>query len=172
MAPRYFFTADEHYGHRNIIRYCNRPFASVGEMNEALIKNHNAVVTARDIVIHAGDTFWGPRKRFAERILPHLNGSHIFLRGSHDDVPKDVATMWEQAIGDDYVVVCHYAMRTWPRSHYGSIQLFGHSHGKLVVPEDALQMDVGVDCCNYTPVAYEQVLAALDAKIKKRIVRW
>jgi len=51
----YFFTADEHYWHKNIIEYFNRPFHSVEEMNEALITKHNEVVSERDSVVHVRD---------------------------------------------------------------------------------------------------------------------
>ena len=80
----YFFTADEHYGHRNIIRYCNRPFNSVEEMNETIIKNHNEVVKKDDRVIHAGD-FTLANNDYAARIISRLNGVHTFLIGSHDN---------------------------------------------------------------------------------------
>lgn len=55
----YYFTADEHYGHKRIIEYSNRPFETVEEMDETLINNHNSVVNVNDTVIHAGDfTLW------------------------------------------------------------------------------------------------------------------
>ena len=47
----YFFTADEHYCHKNIIKFCDRPFSDVSHMHEVLITNHNAVVRENDIVI-------------------------------------------------------------------------------------------------------------------------
>ena len=52
---KYWFTVDEHYGHANIIDFCNRPFLTVEEMNEAIIGNHNALVRPGDIVVHGGD---------------------------------------------------------------------------------------------------------------------
>ena len=45
-----FFTADEHYGHGQVIAYCQRPFASLEEMDEALIERHNALVKKKDLV--------------------------------------------------------------------------------------------------------------------------
>ena len=79
----FWFTADQHFGHKKIIEYCQRPFASVEEMDEVLIANHNDVVCDGDIVIHGGDFAFGNKDRalgFADR----LSGNHIFLRGSHD----------------------------------------------------------------------------------------
>ena len=78
----YFFISDEHYGHKNIIKYCNRPFNSVEEMDEALIRRHNLLVSTDDIVIHAGD-FTLKKKQKADYYISCLNGKHIFLRGSH-----------------------------------------------------------------------------------------
>jgi len=54
-TPTFFFTADEHYGHTNIIRYCDRPFGSVEEMDTEIIERHNKFVGSQDVVIHAGD---------------------------------------------------------------------------------------------------------------------
>jgi len=51
----YFFTADEHFGHANIIKYCNRPFKNTDEMDSVIIERHNEVVKEDDIVVHAGD---------------------------------------------------------------------------------------------------------------------
>jgi hypothetical protein len=49
----------------------------------------------------------------------------------------------------------HYAFRVWNHSHHNSWNLYGHSHGLL--PGNSQQLDVGVDCWNYTPCSYEQV---------------
>jgi len=147
-----FFTSDEHFGHANIIKYCNRPFKSVEEMDEELIRRHNLVVSNQDVVIHVGD--------FTTRYEPSiyvckLNGHPVFLKGSHDKWLHDTPTIWEGTIDGQYIVACHYAMRVWPRSHYNSWQLYGHSHGKL--EPIGKQWDVGVDNNNFTPVSFEQL---------------
>ena len=66
---RIFFTADTHWGHRNIIRYCQRPFADVDEMNEALITNWNSTVGKDDIVFHLGDFAMGGSAEWSTPIL-------------------------------------------------------------------------------------------------------
>ena len=148
----YWFTADEHYGHFNIIRYCNRPFSSVEEMDNCIIQNHNAMVSTSDTVIHVGD-FTLERKERAALYIKQLKGNHTFLQGSHDYWLKNSIQMWERTIEGIYVVAFHYAMRRWPKSHYGSIQVYGHSHGKL--PPEGLQYDVGVDNNSFCPVSFE-----------------
>jgi len=161
----YFFTSDEHYGHTNIIKYCDRPFSSVKEMDEELIKRHNEVVKSGDIVIHAGDFTLRKTEREVMNYIRRLNGSHIFLRGSHDywmnfnDVFHEIK---EIEISGNYIVICHYSMRVWPRSHYNSWNLFGHSHGKMEGAGKA--MDVGVDTHNFYPYSFEEIKRIMETK--------
>lgn len=79
-----FIISDTHFGHENIIRYCNRPFRTVEEMDEAMIKNWNAVVTNKDVVIHLGDFCLTNKERCIE-ILNKLNGKKILIKGNHDN---------------------------------------------------------------------------------------
>ena len=79
----YFFTADEHYGHKSIIKLCKRPFSSVEEMDEAIIERHNSVIKKDDEVIHLGD-FTLEKRSIANAYLEKLNGNHVFIAGSHD----------------------------------------------------------------------------------------
>jgi len=155
----YFFTADEHYDHENIIKYCNRPFTSVYGMQEILIANHNRVVTKYDITVHAGDFSF--TEECAKKIIPRLNGNHIFVIGSHDKWLKNTAKqIWEKKIEGVHVVVCHYAMRTWTKSHRNSWQFYGHSHGRLA--PDGKQWDVGVDNNNFSPVSFEKLVQIMS----------
>ena len=155
----YFFTADEHYGHTNIIKYCNRPFSSVEEMDEMIISNHNKVVGDEDITVHVGDfCLIDNTKLVFTKYVHRLKGIHIFLRGSHDrwlNTLHNIHEIWEKKIDDQPIVACHYAMRVWPKNHYNSWLVFGHTHGKLA-PEGK-SWDVGVDSNNFTPVSFEQL---------------
>ena len=53
-----YFTSDTHFQHGNIIKFCNRPYSNVEEMNNAIIENWNSVVGPNDIVFHLGDFAW------------------------------------------------------------------------------------------------------------------
>lgn len=154
-----FFTADQHYGHANIIIYTNRPFASVEEMDEELIRRHNEVVGPNDTVTHAGDFTLAP-DHIAQRYLRRLNGKHNFIMGSHDRwlenrYSSPAPYMVQMQLGKVALTVCHYAMRTWHKSHYNAWQLYGHSHGKL--EPIGKQWDIGVDNNNFYPVSFEQL---------------
>ena len=77
-----YFTADTHFGHYNVIRFCDRPFASAEEMDEAMIQNWNGRVTGNDTVYILGDMFF--RSTNAEEILKRLKGKKRLIVGNHD----------------------------------------------------------------------------------------
>jgi len=170
-----FFTADSHFQHGNIIRYCSRPFASIKEMDDALFRNWTAVVQPDDTVYHLGDVAFGD----AERALPRLRalpGKKYLVPGNHD-MPGTLAILSEvfkilPALTEISVPVtrtskhvrlalCHYAMKVWNNSHQGGrIMLHGHSHGRL--PGSNLSLDVGVDVWSFYPASLEDILKGLE----------
>lgn len=77
-----YCTADLHFWHANIIRYCNRPYATVEEMNEALIENWNETVGPEDSCYVLGDFAFAIRA--VETITPRLNGKKYLVPGNHD----------------------------------------------------------------------------------------
>ena len=78
-----FFTADHHFGHANIIKYCDRPFSDVDEMNLALVERHNDVVGPDDEVWVLGDVAMGNRAETL-RYVGRLHGRKILIPGNHD----------------------------------------------------------------------------------------
>lgn len=172
-----WFTSDNHWGHENIIKYCKRPFLGVTEMDEAMIKNWNSVVQPNDTIYHIGDVSFYRDHTKTANILRRLNGRKIIILGNHDvdrdGVPHPVfKEFFEQVhsfgleikIEKQRIILCHYAMKVWNRSHRESWQLYGHSHGTIPDPIDALQLDVGVDCHNYTPISFQQVKRLMSKK--------
>jgi calcineurin-like phosphoesterase family protein len=169
-----FFTADTHFGHENVIRFCNRPYSSASEMDKKLIENWNQSVDPNDIIYHLGDfTLLG--KKQAKDYFQQLNGRIHVIPGGHDrrwigkgtyrsgsghtvSILPPLHTI-KVSLPDSgqpqLIVLCHYSLRVWDRSHYGSWHLYGHSHGNLPPLENSL--DVGVDCWDYSPVSLENI---------------
>lgn len=179
-----YFTADTHFGHTNIIKYCNRPYASTEEHDAALINNWNFVVGAKDIVFHLGDfAFFKNKYDFVETIHC-LNGTINFVWGNHDkqlkkylDYIKTNCADKFNILGDYYrikaktfgweqdIILMHYAMRVWDKSHHGSWHLYGHSHGTLPDDPHARSIDVGVDCHNYCLIEFNEIKKIMDKKL-------
>lgn len=162
-----FFTADTHFGHKNVIAMCNRPFSSVEEMDEALIRNWNKKVRPFDTVYHLGD-FKLRAGASIRKYLDRLHGKVHLIRGNHDHKAgkldlagfASVDDLLLLKYGQRRVVLCHYAMRIWPEKHYGAIMLFGHSHGAL--PPLGRSFDVGVDSQGFKPISLEEVYFRAD----------
>ncbi len=141
-------------------------------MNDCLIENNNQLVKDKDTVIHGGDFSLGSVPATID-VLKRLKGKHILLKGSHDrpitriikkenykDLFEYGGEIYELNIGNIHIVICHYAMRTWPRSHYNSWQLYGHSHGKL--GPIGKQWDIGIDNNDYKPIFFDQLKEIMD----------
>lgn len=163
-----YFTADPHFGHQNIIKYCNRPWKYWDEMDEALIENFNSVVTDKDVVYLLGDiAFHKPVQDYMGRLR---GKEHHLIMGNHDKMVHcmnmfhSISQVKALNIkGIPNIWLSHYAHRTWPASHYGSIHLFGHSHGMLHIEPGAKCIDVGVDAWNYKPVSLDEIIEYIKA---------
>ena len=165
----HYITSDEHMGHRNIIKYCNRPFDDVQEMDETIIERHNEVVRDGDTVIHAGDYTLQPTKERAEQYIRRLNGHHIFISGSHDRWlgKNHPIQIYERKFNGILFVVCHYALHVWAQSHYGSYMLYGHSHSGLSHTDKepiGKVLDVGVDGHNFYPWSVDEIIEHMKTK--------
>ncbi|HTF69015.1 MAG TPA: metallophosphoesterase family protein [Edaphobacter sp.] len=169
-----FFTSDTHFGHENIIKFCNRPFANVAEMNEAMIERWNAVVGEKDVVYHLGDFACRIKPDEVAEIASRLNGYIYFLTGNHDDethrafnrghLPNFslLPLYYEAEIEGQKIVMCHYGMRTWHHDLRGTWHLYGHSHAGL--PPLGKSCDVGVDAWDFTPIEFSALKAFMDAR--------
>jgi calcineurin-like phosphoesterase family protein len=168
-----YFTSDLHLDHANVIKFCDRPFAHVDQMNSALIKNWNGIVAPNDDVWVNGDFCFGDFDKW-QMYCNMLKGNKFLIRGNHDRLQDgQIIKAGFSAVYDLHVlkhnhqkyVLCHYAMRTWPSSHKGSFHLYGHSHGDI--PDYGLSFDVGVDANDFKPVSIDQVDQRMLVKIKE-----
>ena len=159
-----FIIADTHFGHENIIRLCNRPFANVGEMDRVMRDSWNAVVRHDDDVIVVGDFAHRMPSDKLRTLFDSLRGRKHLIVGNHDDhntlalpwssLPRDVAYM---SVDNTRVVMCHYAWRVWPGIRKGALMLHGHNHGRI--PGNQQSADIGVDVLGFAPVRLKQITA-------------
>ena len=147
-----FFTADTHFFHYNIIKYCQRPFIDEFQMNEVIKNIWNNQVKKGDLVYHLGDvSFGGIAETF--RLLAELNGEIILILGNHDKIIKEndiflerfknITDYLEIEINKKFVVLSHYPMLQWNYAQRGSYHLYGHTHGSVKIKGKAF--DVGID---------------------------
>ena len=131
---RNFYIADTHYGHNNILKYDNRPFMSVEEMDRALIRNWNNAVSPEDRVYILGDFSWYDKKSTG-KVLDELNGTKILIIGNHDHVTDKLKDKFaarydclEINDGGKTVILSHYPIPFWNKQFYDSVHLYGHVH--------------------------------------------
>jgi calcineurin-like phosphoesterase family protein len=167
--------ADFHFGHANIIRYCNRPFATVEEMDQAIVERLNASVKRDNVLYFLGDFYVeAQQKIFAYRRRIHCK--KIFAVPANKD--KQACKLKEEfswldnlaevPIHGQSIVLCHCALRVWNRFNRGSWHLYGHSHGRLPEAPNSLSMEVGVDTHNFRPWHCDEIA---DIKTKKAEAR-
>ena len=176
-----FFTSDTHFGHGNIIQFCDRPFSSVEEMDYNLIKNWNEKVPTDGLVFHLGDFGWGGYQEY-KKIRGQLNGKIILIKGNHDfrngcQSEAQYNELFEYTtqqllieIEGRKIYLNHVPFLCYGgtyRDPKGLVyQLFGHVHSKVNAKGQDIerlkylfptQYDVGVDNNNYTPISWKEV---------------
>ena len=158
-----WFSADFHLSHVNIIKYSNRPFKSIEEMDQALINNLMNHVNSGDVLYYLGDLTF--KEKIAQDFFELTKNIEIhYIIGNHDsqeviklarDHCSSVSNLMDIIIERQPITLCHYAMRVWNKSHFNAWQLFGHSHSKL--SPLGKQYDVGVDNNNFCPISFTQL---------------
>lgn len=178
------FYSDPHFGHTNIIGYCERPFSDIEEMNRELVHRYNAMIKPDDAVIWLGDCFFKDDPDKYRSILMEMAGTKLLIPGNHDRSDQEMAEL-----GFDFVLasgsggtreaLMYIAGRTCRLSHYpygyvsepvdkpdkyraqrpkrreGEILIHGHTHAKDKV--NGVMINVGVDAWNYGPATYREV---------------
>lgn len=163
-----FITSDHHFNHINIIKYCNRPFKDVNEMNKELIKKWNGVVKPNDIVYHLGDFHLGHKDEI-KRVVSQLNGKIFLIRGNHDR--NTVSTYTEAGLTvlknapiilEDYKIILSHRPLLDSIIPENFINIHGHIHNhkleddydtNLYSPEKHL--NVSIDVTNFKPMQFK-----------------
>lgn len=175
--------SDTHFGHANILNFIDsrtglkvRDFASVDEMDECMLDNWNAVVKPGDKVYHLGDVFFGDRSRFT-KFWPKLNGSKNLIVGNHDDIKYLAAggffkqVYLERKFKDERLHLSHIPLHQSqheagvPGSGKLYVNVHGHIHGNP--SPEGRYINVSVEAINYTPVAFEDIVAQAKVLLEK-----
>ena len=152
-----WITADTHFNHKNIIKYCNRPFETVEKMNEIMIENWNKCVRKDDIVFHLGDLGFGKQENL-KPIIDRLNGKKYLIQGNHDRLTKtqykELGFEWikykSYMFLSDVKILFTHRPPIWSQNIDSNLlYIYGHVHGKG--SNKINQIDIGTDTNNFTP---------------------
>jgi len=167
--PRLFFSSDHHFSHVNMIKYENRPFKSVEEMNEKLIFNHNQRITDNDVCIFLGDLYLrggkeGGRLHYLD-FLNRMNGRITIIKGNHDFHSNHIIDPIQKATlsVSGLRVLCVHDPINGDTMH--DVIIHGHLHSKSFLMEFhknnkiALCVNVGVDVpeWKFRPVPWTKI---------------
>lgn len=158
------FTSDTHFGDPRVLRIDRRPWMDLATHDNALVERWNAAVAPSDEIWHLGDFCFAKPADRAATMLARLNGVKHLIVGNNDGPATLEAEGWtsirtyaEIHLEGRHLVLCHYPFRTWNQMGKGSIDLHGHSHGRLKpLPR---QIDVGVDAQDFRPATLAELLA-------------
>lgn len=185
-----YFTSDTHFHHENILKFCNRPFSDIQEMDNKLVENWNSVVSEDSLVFHLGDFAWGGYNAW-KHVRDRLNGEIILIKGNHEEKNMTqtaerelfslVAYQVKIRVEDRAVYLNHYPFLTYAgvyRIEKDMVwQLYGHTHSgplssngkdmsrlEMAFPT---QYDVGVDNNSFRPISWNSVKEIINAQVAK-----
>lgn len=186
-----WWTSDTHFSHRNIIRYTDRPFSGVDDMNSVMIGRWNERVAADDTVWHLGDLALGSDFQRQLELTASLNGTRLLVPGNHDRVASffeggDKRAQWwsafedagwrimpeefEHEIAGRAVLVSHFPYAGDSHSSHDRYPEqrpidrglpLLHGHVHTEFAERGRQFNVGVDVRGFAPVPESEIVGWL-----------
>ena len=163
--------SDNHFNHQKIIEYCNRPFKTVEQMNEEMIKKWNSVVKEDDKIYHLGDFGFGSKEQIAN-IISKLNGRIFLILGNHDNhTPQWYRDAGVKEVYDhpiiikDFIVLSHAPQPSICDSRTPYVNFFGHVHdSEMFKTYGPRHFCACVERHNYKPVNIEEVIKYFQEK--------
>lgn len=174
---KYFVTADTHFGHKNIIKYCNRPYKSIDEMDQSLIRNWNNRVKPEDTVFFLGDFCFKASKEqndnsilnnISEYYKSKLNGNIVFIKGNHDNKSSTKTHIKSlQLEYGGFKINCVHNPNDYDSKY--EINFVGHIHQNWLIKKqnESILFNVGVDVHKFMPITIDEALREI-AIIKKQ----
>ncbi len=161
MKRREFFISDLHLDHKNIIRYCNRPFRSVGGMNRFIVGSWNRTVGKSDTVYFLGDMCYGRRNKGIDYWVARLNGAIVFIRGYHD---RSSEVRFHDSLilkrGGERLLLVHDPMNA-PLGWDGWV-VHGHTHNNRpeypLISLERRTINVSAELLDYKPISIKKIL--------------
>lgn len=165
-----WFTADFHFDHENIIKYCNRPYSNIRHMNADLIRKFNELVSETDEVFILGDLSMDDmvNVRRIEKRISQLNGNKHLILGNHDKlepfkyIELGILSVHTALKYDEFTLVHDPAVCV---AVSGSC-LCGHVHNLFETTGCGRILNVGVDIWGYRPVSITQVRNYFEGRNK------
>lgn len=167
-----FFTSDQHFFHKNIIRYCNRPFKDEPAMRRQIIANYNSEVRKDDTVYFLGDVamLGASQWEHLKGVIQSLNGRKHLIFGNHDEF------RWERYLDIGFLSVhsAHWmelegvrlVMAHDPAIYCtldpGTVFLHGHIHTLYKSIPNQKVVNVGVDVWSFYPISINEIKAELN----------
>ncbi len=170
-SSKIFYTSDLHFGHKNVIKFSNRPYKDSIDMETKLIENWNKKVALEDTVYILGDMFYG--KSDYCKVLDSLKGKKILVKGNHEqwiERYRELEEYFEEIT--DYkiitdnerkVVLFHFPILDWNHKYHNSYHVYGHVHNiqnidTLVMYNQINALNAGVDVNSYEPCTLEELI--------------
>ncbi len=153
-----WFISDNHFNHENIIKYCNRPFKNVKEMDEYMLEQWNSVVNRGDLVYHLGDFALGLNTDKYKELINRLNGEIILIRGNHDRKGKEFFKKIGFIEVHKKLTIGNYILSHRPQNENqipeNFINIHGHIHNYNYKEStnEKKYINVSVEVINYKPI--------------------
>lgn len=175
FSNRPFGTAEEraHWNDELVPVSKERKAELTEEMDESIVATINKTVNPKDTLYILGDVSFARAERTAQ-LIKRIKCRKILIKGNHDPRSKEFDALFDEVhhlLEQDFlvdgkkvrIVMCHYALRVWNKSHHGSLHLYGHSHGTL--PDNGTRsMDVGIDTNNMQLYTLDDIMAKIGTR--------
>jgi calcineurin-like phosphoesterase family protein len=182
-SPPKWVISDTHFFHKNIIRYCSRPWESVDEMNEGLIQRWNESIKDDDVVILAGDVAFtnSSNKLAVQNICRRLAGRKYLVKGNHDGKNEFYLEAGFVDVVDyivvDNILIAHYppvgdesgCKKTLSLVHQHKCDFVVHGHQHTSIGGGHL-FNACVDINDWRPISWDTIIQNRDLHISLNLI--
>jgi calcineurin-like phosphoesterase family protein len=160
--PKTYLTSDLHLDHERIIKYCNRPFKNLEDMNKTLINNWNNIISKNDTIFFLGDLALLKYNPY-EYYINQLNGNKVLIKGNHDRTKNTVLI---QNLLINYKQHTLFLTHNPKNKHKHFWTIHGHTHNNNpdkypLINHKTKTINISTELTNYTPINLEEIIALI-----------